>query len=99
LIIFYRLIFLKRREDRQNIWNRVIFSRWLCSFLGVVIWRRDAGLWAGLDQGPSRDLNKSLGLFGIVGAALGPLPFAASADWTGSYAAVLTGTPAPLVAK
>lgn len=26
---------------------------------------------------------------GIAGAALGPLPFAASADWTGSYTAVL----------
>lgn len=30
-------------------------------------------------------------VFGIAGAALGPLPFAASIDWTGSYAAVLTG--------
>jgi MFS family permease len=30
-------------------------------------------------------------VFGIAGAALGPLPFAASVDWTGSYAAVLTG--------
>jgi MFS family permease len=30
-------------------------------------------------------------VFGIAGAAFGPLPFAASADWTGSYAAVLTG--------
>ncbi|WP_246666669.1 MFS transporter [Bradyrhizobium guangdongense] len=30
-------------------------------------------------------------VFGIAGAAFGPLPFAASADWTGGYAAVLTG--------
>lgn len=30
-------------------------------------------------------------VFGIAGAAFGPLPFAASADWTGSYAAALTG--------
>ncbi len=30
-------------------------------------------------------------VFGIAGAALGPLPFAASIDWTGSYAAVLIG--------
>jgi MFS-type transporter involved in bile tolerance (Atg22 family) len=30
-------------------------------------------------------------VFGIAGAAFGPLPFAASADWTGSYAAVLIG--------
>ena len=28
-------------------------------------------------------------IFGISGAAFGPLPFAASLDWTGSYAAVL----------
>ena len=31
-------------------------------------------------------------IFGISGAALGPLPFAASMGWTGSYAAVLIGT-------
>jgi MFS-type transporter involved in bile tolerance (Atg22 family) len=30
-------------------------------------------------------------IFGISGAALGPLPFAASIDWTGSYAVVLIG--------
>jgi len=30
-------------------------------------------------------------VFGIAGAAFGPLPFSASVDWTGSYAAVLTG--------
>lgn len=30
-------------------------------------------------------------VFGISGAAFGPLPFAASIDWTGSYAAVLAG--------
>src|SRR5437879_5621925 len=30
-------------------------------------------------------------VFGIAGAALGPLPFAASVDWTGNYAAVLIG--------
>ncbi|MDU6374855.1 MAG: MFS transporter [Bradyrhizobium sp.] len=30
-------------------------------------------------------------VFGIAGAAFGPLPFAASIDWTGSYAAVLIG--------
>ena len=30
-------------------------------------------------------------VFGIAGAAFGPLPFAASIDWTGSYAAVLAG--------
>src|SRR5216683_5258736 len=30
-------------------------------------------------------------VFGIAGAAFGPLPFAASVDWTGSYAAVLIG--------
>ncbi|WP_370097604.1 MFS transporter [Bradyrhizobium yuanmingense] len=30
-------------------------------------------------------------VFGISGAAFGPLPFAASLDWTGSYAAVLAG--------
>jgi MFS family permease len=30
-------------------------------------------------------------VFGISGAAFGPLPFAASIDWTGSYAAVLIG--------
>lgn len=30
-------------------------------------------------------------VFGIAGAALGPLPFAASLDWTGSYAVVLSG--------
>jgi MFS family permease len=29
-------------------------------------------------------------VFGISGAALGPLPFAASVDWTGSYTVVLT---------
>jgi MFS family permease len=29
-------------------------------------------------------------VFGISGAAFGPLPFAASADWTGSYAQALT---------
>jgi MFS family permease len=29
-------------------------------------------------------------IFGISGAALGPLPFAASVDWTGSYATVLS---------
>jgi MFS family permease len=29
-------------------------------------------------------------VFGVAGAALGPLPFAASIDWTESYAAVLT---------
>jgi MFS-type transporter involved in bile tolerance (Atg22 family) len=31
-------------------------------------------------------------VFGIAGAAFGPLPFAASVDWTGSYAAVLIGS-------
>jgi nitrate/nitrite transporter NarK len=31
-------------------------------------------------------------VFGVAGAAFGPLPFAASVDWTGSYAAVLTGS-------
>lgn len=31
-------------------------------------------------------------VFGIAGAAFGPLPFAASTDWTGSYAAVLIGS-------
>ena len=31
-------------------------------------------------------------VFGIGGAAFGPLPFAASVDWTGSYAAVLIGS-------
>jgi MFS family permease len=31
-------------------------------------------------------------IFGISGAAFGPLPFAVSIDWTGSYAAVLTGS-------
>src|SRR6266852_5440505 len=30
-------------------------------------------------------------IFGISGAALGPLPFAASIDWTNSYAVVLIG--------
>ena len=30
-------------------------------------------------------------IFGISGAAFGPLPFAASIDWTGSYAAALIG--------
>lgn len=30
-------------------------------------------------------------VFGIAGAAFGPLPFAASVDWAGSYAAVLIG--------
>lgn len=30
-------------------------------------------------------------VFGIAGAALGPLPFAASADWTGSFTSVLIG--------
>jgi MFS family permease len=30
-------------------------------------------------------------VFGIAGAAVGPLPFAASVEWTGSYAAVLIG--------
>jgi MFS family permease len=30
-------------------------------------------------------------VFGVAGAAFGPLPFAASIDWTGSYAAVLLG--------
>ena len=30
-------------------------------------------------------------VFGIAGAAFGPLPFAASVDWSGSYAAVLIG--------
>ena len=28
-------------------------------------------------------------MFGISGAAFGPLPFAASADWTGSYLVAL----------
>jgi MFS family permease len=31
-------------------------------------------------------------VFGVAGAAFGPLPFAASIDWTGSYAAVLIGS-------
>jgi MFS family permease len=31
-------------------------------------------------------------IFGISGAAFGPLPFAASLDWTGSYATVLIGS-------
>ncbi len=31
-------------------------------------------------------------IFGISGAAFGPLPFAASMDWTGSYSAVLVGS-------
>ena len=30
-------------------------------------------------------------VFGIAGAAFGPLPFAASIDWSGSYSAVLIG--------
>ncbi|OPY97791.1 hypothetical protein A5906_36650 [Bradyrhizobium sacchari] len=30
-------------------------------------------------------------VFGIAGAAFGPLPFAASVDWTGGYTAVLIG--------
>jgi MFS-type transporter involved in bile tolerance (Atg22 family) len=30
-------------------------------------------------------------VFGIAGAAFGPLPFAASIDWTGNYTAVLIG--------
>lgn len=30
-------------------------------------------------------------IFGVSGAALGPLPFAASADWTGRYSSVLIG--------
>ncbi|MDP3693727.1 MFS transporter [Bradyrhizobium sp.] len=30
-------------------------------------------------------------VFGVAGAAFGPLPFAASIDWTGSYAAALIG--------
>ncbi|MBR0848738.1 MFS transporter [Bradyrhizobium diazoefficiens] len=30
-------------------------------------------------------------VFGTAGAAFGPLPFAASVDWTGGYATVLTG--------
>ena len=33
-------------------------------------------------------------VFGIAGAAIGPLPFAVSLDWTGSYAAVLTASSA-----
>ena len=33
-------------------------------------------------------------VFGIGGAAFGPLPFAASIDWTGSYAAALIGSAA-----
>src|SRR5438046_6546485 len=31
-------------------------------------------------------------IFGISGAAFGPLPFAASIDWIGSYTAVLIGS-------
>jgi hypothetical protein len=31
-------------------------------------------------------------IFGISGAALGPLPFAASIDWTGSYFVALIGS-------
>src|SRR6266481_347998 len=31
-------------------------------------------------------------IFGISGAALGPLPFAASMDWTGSYSVALIGS-------
>lgn len=31
-------------------------------------------------------------VFGISGAALGPLPFAASIDWTGNYSAALAGS-------
>jgi MFS family permease len=31
-------------------------------------------------------------IFGISGAALGPLPFAASIDWTGSYSVALIGS-------
>lgn len=31
-------------------------------------------------------------VFGISGAAFGPIPFAASADWTGSYVAALIGS-------
>jgi MFS-type transporter involved in bile tolerance (Atg22 family) len=37
-------------------------------------------------------------VFGIAGAAFGPLPFAASVDWTGSYTAVLIGCCALCVA-
>lgn len=37
-------------------------------------------------------------VFGIAGAAVGPLPFAASIDWTGSYAPVLIGCCALCVA-
>jgi hypothetical protein len=31
-------------------------------------------------------------IFGISGAALGPLPFAANIDWTGSYSVALIGS-------
>jgi hypothetical protein len=31
-------------------------------------------------------------VFGIGGAAFGPLPFAASADWTGTYFVALAGS-------
>jgi hypothetical protein len=37
-------------------------------------------------------MAKRLARIHVSRAALGPLPFAASMDWTGSYAAVLIGT-------
>lgn len=37
-------------------------------------------------------IRGSASLFGVSGAAFGPLPFAASVDWTGSYAYALVGS-------
>ena len=37
-------------------------------------------------------------VFGVAGAAFGPLPFAASVDWTGSYTVILIGSCALCVA-
>ena len=54
----------------------------------------EASLWLDNAQYFGRDhlgaIKGASFVFAIAGAALGPLPFAASADWTGSYAIVLT---------
>ena len=71
-----------------------IAGSWLYAlWLGGAYGTQQAINAAGYAQYFGRDhlgsIRGSSFVFGIAGAAVGPLPFAASADWTGSYAAVL----------
>lgn len=73
-----------------------ITASWLYALcLGGAYGSQQAINAAGFAQYFGRDhlgaIRGSSFVFGIAGAALGPLPFAASADWTGSYNAILIG--------